>query len=143
MNEGNPIVDLGPNDPNTKYALAALLGSTLSELKTIDGSMVGSSSNIRAVKTDVNQIFTQLASQQPAVMPPPQHINPVANVVNAGINISQPVQQAAPVVAVEYQDPNQLVFDFNKPITPDTINGKLDSILSKLTDIDLRIKRLE
>jgi hypothetical protein len=142
MNEGNPIVDLGPNDPNTKYALAALLGSTLSQLKTIDGSMVGSSNNIRAVKTDVNQIFSQLAAQQPGVTPP-QQINPVANVVNAGINISQPVQQAAPVVAVEYQDPNQLVFDFNKPITPDTINGKLDSILSKLTDIDLRIKRLE
>ena len=142
MNENNPIVDLGPDNPNTKYALAALLGSTLSELKTIDGSMVGSSNNIRALKTDVNQIFSQLASTHPTGTPP-QHINPVANVVNAGINIPQPVQQAAPVVAVEYQDPNQLVFDFNKPITPDTINGKLDSILSKLTDIDLRIKRLE
>ena len=142
MNEENPIVDLGPNDPNTKYALAALLGSTLSQLKTIDGSMVGSSNNIRAVKTDVNQIFSQLASQQPAGTPP-QQINPVANVVNAGINIPQLAQQAAPVIATEYQDPDQLVFDFNKPITPDTINGKLDSILSKLIDIDLRIKRLE
>lgn len=136
------IVELGPDNPGTKLAVAALLGSTLSELKSIESNIVGSSSNIRALKTNVNQIFSQLSSQQPIAAPPQQQINPV-NVVNAGINLPQPVQQAAPVTAAEYEDPNQLVFDFNKPITPDTINGKLDSILSKLTDIDLRIKRLE
>lgn len=135
------IVELGPENPSTKLAVAALLGSTLSELKSIESNIVGSSSNIKALKTNVNQIFSQLTTTQPH-QPVPQVVQPpaaapIANVVNAGVNISQNLQ---PTVQ---EDPNQLIFDFNKPITPDTINNKLDSILSKISDIDQRLKRLE
>jgi hypothetical protein len=48
-------------------------------------------------------------------------------VVAAGINV--PVQAVPPI---SQEDPNQLVFDFSKKITPDTINDKLDRIISKL-----------
>ena len=133
----NEIVELGPENPGTKLAVAALLGSTLSELKSIESNIVGSSSNIRALKTNVNQIFSQLTTSQPQVVQPPPAA-PIANVVNAGINTQ--VQVTPPTVQ---EDPNQLLFDFNKPITPDTINNKLDSILSKLSDIDQRLKQLE
>lgn len=137
----NDIVQLGPEDPGTKFAVAALLGSTLSELKSIESNIVGSSSNIRALKTNVNQIFSQLTTAAPQQQPPPPVIAPVqvvpiANVVNAGVNIQ-------PGTTAIQDDPNQLLFDFNKPITPDTINNKLDSILSKLADIDQRLKQLE
>jgi outer membrane protein OmpA-like peptidoglycan-associated protein len=136
----NDIVQLGPEDPGTKFAVAALLGSTLSELKSIESNIVGSSSNIKALKTNVNQIFSQLTTAAPHQQTPSTVISapvvPIANVVNAGINIQ-------PGTTAIQDDPNQLLFDFNKPITPHTINNKLDTILSKLADIDQRLKQLE
>ena len=40
-----------------------------------------------------------------------------------------------PPAQVIDENPDQLVFDFNKPITPATINDKLDIIIGKLNSI--------
>ena len=136
------IQEVNPNSNNeAKFALAALLGSTMAQLKEIDRSIVGSSSNISS-KLDINRVLQTI--QQPVQQPPAVHHQPVqqpgltfapqATVVNAGMNIAAP---AAPITLqpVAEEDPNQLVFDFNKKITPDTINDKLDIIISKLNKI--------
>ena len=123
------IVNLDPNDPRARDAILSLLGTTLSELKEIDKNVVGSSRNISALKTDLKNVLNF------------QHaVPPVATTVAAGINI-QPQQHIiqpppSPVATVAPQeDPNQLVFDFNQKITPDTINNKLDRILEKIDRI--------
>lgn len=124
------IVNLDPSDPRARDAILSLLGTTLSELKEIDKNVVGSSRNISALKTDLKNVLNF------------QHAAPpVATTVAAGINI-QPQQQhtiqplPSPVATVALQeDPNQLVFDFNQKITPDTINNKLDRILEKIDRI--------
>lgn len=127
------LVPLDPNSEQAKHAVMALLGATLAELKQIDQTVVGSSTNIKGMKTDLKNVFNTLqqSTPQPAVQQPSiQYSNPVATAVNAGINL-QPVQ----VQPTPSEDPNQLVFDFNKPITPDTINDKLDRILDKLNAV--------
>jgi len=134
------IQNLNPGTSNeAKLALAALLGSTMAQLKEIDKSIVGSSSNISS-KLNVGQILQSIPQAAPQAQPPVlQHqvvqqpapalsFAPQATVVNAGLNISAP-QQIQPTTE---EDPNQLVFDFNKPITPETVNSKLDAIVDKL-----------
>jgi len=138
------IVNLSPDDPRAQEAIYNLLGTTLSELKEIDRNVVGSSRNISALKTNLNDV---LNFTRPS---------PMATTVNAGINVPQhsappvlqPVITAHPTVQAPMQqtveetkdDPNQLVFDFNQKITPDTINNKLDRILEKLETIANYIK---
>lgn len=125
------IRNLDITDPAAKYAVAALLGSTLAELKTIDKAIVGGSKNITAAKPDLTRIFGP-AAIDPAAQPtqqPMQHVPaPMFQPVPA-VPIQQPV---APSVT---EDPNQLVFDFNKPITPESINNKLDIIIDKLNRV--------
>jgi len=135
MSDGLVAVD--PNSVEGKNAIMALLGTTLAELKQIDRQSVGSSKNISGVKTDLQNVFRittdQTTPQQPNLQPTIE-FNPIQVV-------QQPViqSQQAPPVAVTVQqpaeDPNQLVFDFNKPITPTTINDKLDRILDRLDRI--------
>ncbi|NBO99102.1 MAG: hypothetical protein EBU90_03110 [Proteobacteria bacterium] len=117
---------IDPNSLEAQEALKSLLGSTLAQLNEIDKNIVGSSSNIRGVKTDLRNVLANV--QAPPPPPPPVYHQP------APVPMPVPVQQVVSVPPVE-QDPNQLVFDFNQPITPDTINSKLDSILDKLRDI--------
>jgi len=113
-----------------------LLGSTLAELREIDKNVVGSSKNISAIRTDLKNVLNF------------QQASPAATVVNAGANIAGipnvPIQQQSavavqpppPVISTPLvEDPNQLVFDFNQKITPETINNKLDRILDKLDRI--------
>ena len=126
------IRNLDITDPAAKYAVAALLGATLAELKTIDKAIVGSSKNITAAKPDLNRIFQPGTTdgsvvQQPVPLQPflPQNPPPVP------VLTQQPVPNTAP----EQEDPNQLVFDFNKPITPEVINNKLDIIIEKLNNV--------
>lgn len=130
------LVQVDPRVNNeAKLALAALLGSTMAQLKEIDRSIVGSSSNIQS-KLDINRVLG--AINAPASAPSPVPVPAPA------LTISQPDLQftPAPVPAAPVspdsttpEDPNQLVFDFNKPITPETINGKLDTIIDKLNRI--------
>ena len=143
------IQDVNPNSSNeAKFALAALLGSTMAQLKEIDRSIVGSSSNISS-KLDVQRVLQSIQPVQQPQLPilqqpqPPtlqQHqpvqqpalsFAPQATVVNAGINVATPVV----LQPTAEEDPNQLLFDFTKKITPDTVNDKLDIIINKLNKI--------
>jgi len=131
------IVDLSPDDPRAKEALIGLIGSTFAQLKEIDSNVVGGSNNIKALKTDVKGMIENLVhrpSQQPvalaaapAVQLTPMYVAPAHTAVAAGINVPAQLTPPAP-----QEDPNQLVFDFNMKITPDTINDKLDRVISKL-----------
>ena len=137
------IRELTPDSPEAQQAIYNLLGTTLAELKEIDKTVVGSSKNISGIRTDLKNVFNFVPGSPQA-----------ATVVNAGVNVQPPVgslhvthiptpqppvlQQPPSTVLVEPQvqdDPNQLVFDFSKKITPDTINDKLDAILVKLDKI--------
>lgn len=133
------IINLSPDDPRAREAIVGLLGTTLAELREIDKNVVGSSRNISALRTDLKNVLNF------------QQASPAATVVNAGANIAGmhniPVQQQpvalqlptqpspAVIPAPSAEDPNQLVFDFNQKITPETINNKLDRILDKLDRI--------
>jgi hypothetical protein len=127
------IVDLSPDDPRAKEALIGLIGSTFAQLKEIDSNVVGGSNNIKALKTDVKGMIESLVhrpQQQaatPAVQLTPMYVAPTHTAVAAGINVPAQLTPPAP-----QEDPNQLVFDFNMKITPDTINDKLDRVISKL-----------
>ena len=136
MSDGLVAVD--PNSAEGKNAVLALLGTTLAELKQLDRNVVGSSKNISGVKTDLQNVFrittdqtTSQPSQQPTLQPTIEF--------NSTQAVPQPILQQVPQVVAAVQqpaeDPNQLVFDFNKPITPTTINDKLDRILDRLDRI--------
>ena len=139
------IVELDPNSQEANQAVMALLGATLAELKQIDQFTVGGSANIKGIKTDLKNVFNTRA-QPPVLAAAPQlgmsyAPAPAVNAVNAGLNIETVKAASPPQQSQEVQDdPNQLVFDFNKPITPDTINNKLDIILDKLNNIIDRLK---
>lgn len=125
------IVDLAPDDPRAKEAIIGLIGSTFAQLREIDRNVVGSSNNIKALKTDVKELVTQVINYNgsgPVQLAPAPAVL-TNTVVAAGINTQQPVHIA---VSAPQEDENQLVFDFTKKITPDTINDKLDKITDKL-----------
>lgn len=126
--DGPSVVSVDPSiNTEARYALASLLGATLSELKNIDSNIVGGSNNIKALKTDVNKIIPPLAQLQPQVQQP---------AITVTIPQFQPQVATTQVAVPQIQDdPNQLVFDFNQKITPDTINNKLDTIIDKLNRI--------
>lgn len=128
------IRNLDIADPAAKYAVAALLGSTLAELKTIDQAIVGGSKNIAAAKPDLARIFGAAATQP--VAPPQLPIQPHPQV--QPIAVAAPPAQPTPPTQ---EDPNQLIFDFNKPITPESINNKLDTIIDKLNRIIELLKK--
>ena len=114
------IQTLDPRDPRAREALIGILGTTLAGLKQIDSSIVGGSNNLTANKTDINQFASILNAHPPQQAPQqaPQFALPI------------PALEPAPI-----EDPNQLVFDFNKPITPTVVNDKLDIIINKLNSL--------
>ena len=124
------IQTLDPRDPRAREALIGLLGTTLAGLKEIDRSIVGGSNNVTAQKTDLKQ-FANLLTPTPQ-SPPPQHIQAPPQYIPPTY---QPIPQPVPPAQVIDENPDQLVFDFNKPITPATINDKLDIIIGKLNSI--------
>lgn len=123
MSDG--LVPVDPNSQEARNAVLALLGTTLAELKQIDKNIVGTSKDIVANRTNLENVFNireQVLPQQP---PQPQIAAPIQITVNTPPSPSTPPQ-------ITDEDPNQLIFDFSKKITPDTINDKLDRILDKL-----------
>jgi len=138
MSDGLVAVD--PNSAEAKNAVLALLGTTLAELKQLDRNVVGSSKNISGVKTDLQNVFritTDQTTPQPSQQPTPQPTIEFNPIQVAHQPVIQPQQTPPVAIAVQQpaEDPNQLVFDFNKPITPTTINDKLDRILDRLDRI--------
>lgn len=120
------LVPLDPNSPEAKNAILALLGTTLAELKQIDKNVIGSSKDIIANRTNLQNVFnvTSPIQNTPVSQPTTPPVSPPIQ-----ITVNHPSPTPPPVVD---EDPNQLVFDFTKKITPDTINDKLDRILDKL-----------
>jgi len=136
MSDGLVAVD--PNSAEAKNAVLALLGTTLAELKQLDRNVVGSSKNISGVKTDLQNVFritTDQTTPQPSQQPAPQPTIEFNPIQVAQQPVIQPQQTQPAAVQQPAEDPNQLVFDFNKPITPTTINDKLDRILDRLDRI--------
>ncbi|NBW58531.1 hypothetical protein EBR43_12315 [bacterium] len=132
--DGPSVVDVNPSfDPEARYALASLLGATLAELKNIDSNIVGGSSNIRANKTDINKVIPPVAQPQTPLVQQPTIQQPAITVTIPQPQFQPPVH--VPTSPAVQEDPNQLLFDFNQKITPDTVNNKLDSILDKLNRI--------
>lgn len=125
------IVPLDPNSPEAKFAVTALLGATLAELKQIDSQIVGGSKNIRGNQIDLGRVFN---TPPPTVAAPPPPPSPLYTTVNAGINVTpnHSVAIAPAVVEQPTENPDQLLFDFTTKITPITINDKLDRILDRL-----------
>lgn len=131
--DGPSVVSINPAaSEEAKLALISLLGTTLAELKNIDSNVVGSSLNIKANKTDINKILNdsgfitqntppKILTQQPQQI----NIHPQP-VVQETVSHSQNIST---------EDPNQLVFDFNQKITPETIDNKLNIIIEKLNKI--------
>ena len=134
MSDG--LVEVDPNSQEGKNAIMALLGTTLAELKQIDRQSVGSSKNISGVKTDLQNVFRITTDQTTPHTPqqPTIQLNTVQTVPQFAAQ-PQLVPQTVAAAPHPVEDPNQLVFDFNKPITPDTINNKLDRILDRLDRI--------
>lgn len=130
------IRNLDINDPAAKYAVAALLGATLSELKTIDKAIVGGSKNITAAKPDLTRIFGAAYNQAPDATQSVPHVQPSPHVPPPSPALIPQQQEPTP-----QEDPNQLVFDFNKPITPESINSKLDTIIEKLNRVIELLKK--
>ena len=126
------IQTLDPRDPRAREALIGILGTTLAGLKQIDSSIVGGSNNLTANKTDINQ-FASILNAHPPQQAPQQAPQFVPQFIP-----QQAPQFALPIPALEpapIEDPNQLVFDFNKPITPTVVNDKLDIIINKLNSL--------
>jgi len=123
------LVPVDPNSPEAKAAILGLLGTTLAELKDIDNRVVGSSKNIAGNRTNLQDVFKITDEQIPKAHP--QQLS--ATVAPAVATASQPTAPT-PVAGIDNtsEDPNQLIFDFNQKITPDTVNNKLDRILEKL-----------
>lgn len=124
---------LDPSSLEAQEALRNLLGTTLAQLNEIDKNIVGSSSNIRGVKTNLRDVLAHVpqAAPPPPSVPQPQYIS-VDQPAPAPVPSPAPVAHSEPVVQ---EDPNQLIFDFNSKVTPDVVDDKLDRILSKLNDI--------
>jgi hypothetical protein len=126
------IQTLDPRDPRAREALIGILGTTLAGLKQIDSSIVGGSNNLTANKTDINQ-FASILNAHPPQQAPQQAPQFVPQFIP-----QQAPQFALPVPVLEpvpIEDPNQLVFDFNKPITPTVVNDKLDIIINKINSL--------
>ena len=127
--DGPSIVNVDPAiNTQARYALASLLGATLSELKNIDSNIVGGSNNIRALKTDVNKVM-------PPLVQPQSHIQQQPAITVTIPQFQPQIPQPQVVTPQVQEDPNQLLFDFNQKITPDTVNSKLDSIIDKLNRV--------
>lgn len=130
--------------PDPRSALLGLIGSTFAELKNIDSHLITKNSNIAGIKTDLNRLVAEansLNNQVPVQAPVQQ---PVAHTPNVPALEPIPVTQSASQPHIESQprletytgeDPNQLMFDFYRKITPDDIN-------SRLADIDLKLSKI-
>ena len=146
--------DLNLNDlpSSPKEALLGLIGSTFAELKRVDEYSVSKNQFTTGIKTDINRLISEAerleVSSQPQQQPqiyqqvPPQpvlHPEPVQQpVINPQSNIV-PVVETQPL---SNDDPDQLLLDFYRKITPEDINTRLADIDSKLYQILQILKKI-
>lgn len=110
--DGDFYKPVDPRSPEAQEALKALLGTTLAQLNEIDKNVIGSSSNIRGVKTDLKNVFQNIQSAQA-----PQHVQP------APVPTLLPIPTPIPVQIESRPDPVNLQ------------DNRIDKIINLLEDI--------
>lgn len=110
--DGDFYKPVDPRSPEAQEALRALLGTTLAQLNEIDKNVVGSSSNIRGVKTDLKNVLQNIQSAQV-----PQHVQPAPVPTLTPMPVPIPTQVEPRPAPVNLQD------------------GRIDKIISLLEDI--------
>lgn len=122
--------ELSPDEQ--KLALLQFMGQHLTgDLKELQKNLVSGNQTLRGMTIDPAQLVRSI----------PSGAQPIATVVNAGINVAsqQPLNVQQPVqIAQEtlvQNDPNQLEFDFNNSNYAKLIFDRLDAIDKKLDKI--------
>lgn len=115
MEGGDFFRQVDPRSREAQEALRALLGTTLAQLNEIDKNAVGSTTNIRAVKTDLKNVLQNIEVQAP--QPPPR---PVTTPTQVPLSEPRFIQQ---------------------PVTSTTSDEKIDKIISLLEEIKTLLKK--
>lgn len=119
----NTFKELSPEEQ--KLALIQFLGQHVTgELKEIDKNLISSSASLRASNIDPASLVRSIPSSP----------NPVATVVNAGINVTNNRPEIAQPTRVQ-----QIEVDLNNHSNP--LLEKLDKILTKLDEIVVLLKK--
>lgn len=138
----NPTIDDLPPDPRS--ALLGLIGSTFAELKRVDEFAVTKNQNTAGIKTDLNRLIHEANSlMTPQTQPQvpvltPQPVMPQPSLEPVVVQTTVPALEPKPIQEQQPQsndDPDQLLFNFYRQITPDDIN-------SRLADIDLKLAKI-
>jgi hypothetical protein len=116
-----------------KLATIQFMGQHLTgDLKVLDQHITNKTASLQGLTIDPLQVINTIPSTQ----------NPVATVVNAGINTVQP-QHSLNIQTVEAvkSDPNQLEFDFDSSPYSKQIFEQLDRIERKLDVLNSTLKK--
>ena len=116
-----------------KLATIQFMGQHLTgDLKVLDQHITNKTTTLQGLTIDPLRVINTIPSSQ----------NPVATVVNAGINTVQP-QHSLNVQTVEAvkSDPNQLEFDFDSSPYSKQIFEQLDRIERKLDVLNSALKK--
>ena len=116
-----------------RLATIQFMGQHLTgDLKVLDQHITNKTTSLQGLTIDPLRVINTIPNSQ----------SPVANVVNAGINIPQP-QHSLNVQTVEVvkNDPNQLEFDFDSSPYSKQIFEQLDRIERKLDTLNSTLKK--
>ena len=116
-----------------RLATIQFMGQHLTgDLKVLDQHITNKTTSLQGLTIDPLRVINTIPNSQ----------SPVANVVNAGINIPQP-QHSLNVQTVEVvkNDPNQLEFDFDSSPYSKQIFEQLDRIERKLDALNSTLKK--
>jgi hypothetical protein len=116
-----------------RLATIQFMGQHLTgDLKVLDQHITNKTTTLQGLTIDPLRVINTIPNSQ----------SPVANVVNAGINIPQP-QHSLNVQTVEVvkNDPNQLEFDFDSSPYSKQIFEQLDRIERKLDALNSTLKK--
>jgi outer membrane protein OmpA-like peptidoglycan-associated protein len=129
------FAELSPEE--LKLTALQFMGQHLTgDLKELNKNIVSQNRTLQGMTIDPVHVINTIPGGRIAQQP-----NPYANVVNAGINVQQPINsipvQHVPEVQqhVVQTDPNQLEFDFNNSNIAKQIFDKIDVINSKLDKV--------
>lgn len=119
-----------------KLATIQFMGQHLTgDLKVLDQHITNKTTTLQGLTIDPLRVINTIPSTQ----------NPVATVVNAGINTVQPQHslniQTVETVETVKNDPNQLEFDFDSSPYSKQIFEQLDRIERKLDVLNSTLKK--
>ena len=116
-----------------RLATIQFMGQHLTgDLKVLDQHITNKTTTLQGLTIDPLRVINTIPNSQ----------SPVANVVNAGINIHQPQHRLNfQTVDVVKNDPNQLEFDFDSSPYSKQIFEQLDRIERKLDTLNSTLKK--